>query len=326
MNKKFLIKLLTFLGGIYFFLEFFLPEKIGDFKIGAYHDQISQGMIVIGSMAAGLGIINILFIHGGKVIFQKKGWLNSLALLIGLFSMLFITISDWQEGDKNTNQTKPFIHLSAFSNKIVRENNLSHHNLELLKIEAEKILVETNNKIEELSLTYKENERFIIYKNKYLEKENEVKFLLQNIRFNEDLNIFSKIFIELATNYRELVLINYENSLSKKLYNFLYDGLFVSLGSAMFALLAFYVASAAYRAFRIKTLEAGLMMLAALLVMFGQIPFGIWIWEGFTDVRLWLLEVPNSAAFRAITIGSGVAGLIMAFRMWLSIESESFNE
>jgi hypothetical protein len=42
-------------------------------------------------------------------------------------------------------------------------------------------------------------------------------------------------------------------------------------------------------------------------------------------VRLWLLRVPNSAAFRAIEIGAAIAGLVMAFRMWLSIESQSFS-
>ena len=94
----------------------------------------------------------------------------------------------------------------------------------------------------------------------------------------------------------------------------------------MFALLAFYVASAAYRAFRIRSLESALMMLAAILVMLGQIPFGLWISDDLPLVRLWLLEVPNSAAFRAIAIGSGVAGLIMAFRMWLSLEADKYNE
>ena len=68
------------------------------------------------------------------------------------------------------------------------------------------------------------------------------------------------------------------------------------------------------------------MMAAALVVMLGQIPFGSWIWEGFPDLRLWLLRVPNAAAFRAIKIGAEVAGLIMAFRMWFSIESESFSD
>jgi hypothetical protein len=68
------------------------------------------------------------------------------------------------------------------------------------------------------------------------------------------------------------------------------------------------------------------MMLAALLVMLGQIPFGVWIWSALPDIRLWLLSVPNTAAFRAIGIGAAVAGLVMAFRMWFSLESENFGE
>jgi hypothetical protein len=93
----------------------------------------------------------------------------------------------------------------------------------------------------------------------------------------------------------------------------------------MFSLLAFYMAAAAYRAFRIRSAESALMMGAALLVMLGQIPFGIWVWDRFPEIRLWLLTVPNAAAFRGIAIGAAVAGLVMAFRMWLSIESESFS-
>ncbi|RME58194.1 MAG: hypothetical protein D6780_07130, partial [Candidatus Dadabacteria bacterium] len=109
-------------------------------------------------------------------------------------------------------------------------------------------------------------------------------------------------------------------------YDLLYLGLFVPLGSAMFSLLAVYIAAAAYRAFRIKNVETVLMMTTAVIVMLGQIPFGIWIYKDLPLVRAWLLEVPNSAAFRAIKIGAAVAGLVMALRMWLSIESEGFTK
>ncbi|MBN8550913.1 MAG: hypothetical protein J0M12_16490, partial [Deltaproteobacteria bacterium] len=109
-------------------------------------------------------------------------------------------------------------------------------------------------------------------------------------------------------------------------YDLLYQGFFVSLGAAMFSLLGFYIAAAAYRAFRIKSLESALMMVAAVIVMLGQIPFGLWLWDGFPELRLWLLSVPNSGAFRAIKLGAAVAGLIMAYRMWFSIETESFAE
>ena len=38
------------------------------------------------------------------------------------------------------------------------------------------------------------------------------------------------------------------------------------------------------------------------------------------------MEGPNSAANRAILIGAEIAGLVMAFRMWFSIESDFEGE
>jgi len=113
-------------------------------------------------------------------------------------------------------------------------------------------------------------------------------------------------------------------SVVKGLYKCLFDGLYVALGAAIFSLLAFYIASAAYRAFRVKSAEALLMMIAALLVMIGQIPFGSYISSSFPLVRLWVLQVFSTPAFRAIALGASVAGLAMAMRMWLSLETSAF--
>jgi hypothetical protein len=120
-----------------------------------------------------------------------------------------------------------------------------------------------------------------------------------------------------------------------RLYDVMYNGLFVQLGAAMFSLLGVYIAAAAYRAFRVRTFESALMMSAAVVVMLGQISavflmlnlgtFGEDAYKTLPQVRQWLLEVPNSAAFRAIRLGAGVAGLMLAIRMWLSIESKSFG-
>jgi hypothetical protein len=129
----------------------------------------------------------------------------------------------------------------------------------------------------------------------------------------------------LAGSYAALLRFESEHTLTQRSYNFLYDGLFNSLGSAMFALLGVYIAAAAYRAFRIRTLESALMMVAAVIVMLGQISFGKALYENLPAVRQWLLEVPSSAAFRAIRLGAAVAGLMLAIRMWLSIESRGFS-
>ena len=50
----------------------------------------------------------------------------------------------------------------------------------------------------------------------------------------------------------------------------IYQYLFSPIVSTMFALLAFYVASAAFRAFRAKNVEAVLLLLTALIVLVGQ--------------------------------------------------------
>jgi hypothetical protein len=136
---------------------------------------------------------------------------------------------------------------------------------------------------------------------------------------------------------RKVANLLLKESAANKVYDLMFDGLYTALGSAMFSLLAFYIATAAYRAFRIQSKEAVLLMTAALLVMLGQIPMGVWLVDGLfgwvgidglsiTQIRLWVLKVVNTAAFRGIALGSGIAGLSMAWRVWWSMESSALPE
>ncbi len=98
---------------------------------------------------------------------------------------------------------------------------------------------------------------------------------------------------------------------------------FNPLQATMFSLLAFFMASAAFRAFRARNVEATILLIAAGIVMLGRIPFGESILGGrpylakFTD---WLMDWPNAAAQRGIIIGAALGAASLSLRVITGIE------
>jgi hypothetical protein len=102
-------------------------------------------------------------------------------------------------------------------------------------------------------------------------------------------------------------------------------GIGLALGGSSMGMLAFYLVSAAYRAFRLSNLDAGIMMFSAVIVLLGMVPLGAYITYNFPDkLQLstwarWIMDVPNTAVQRAVLIGA-VAGVFGAgLRQWLGL-------
>jgi len=109
------------------------------------------------------------------------------------------------------------------------------------------------------------------------------------------------------------------------MFYFIYISVLSPIQATMFSLLAFFIASAAYRAFRARSLAATVLLLTAVFVMLGRVPVGSWIHPQLPDFAGWLLNVPNLAAKRAIMIGIGLGASATALKVALGIERSHFG-
>lgn len=103
-------------------------------------------------------------------------------------------------------------------------------------------------------------------------------------------------------------------------YLWIYNYIFQACNATMFSLLAFFIASASFRAFRVRNLEAGLLLGAAVMVMFGRLSMAEAVWGGFLDLAEWTLDFPNNAGKRAILIGIALGAVSTGLRVILGLE------
>jgi peptidoglycan/LPS O-acetylase OafA/YrhL len=119
------------------------------------------------------------------------------------------------------------------------------------------------------------------------------------------------------------------------LFSIFYWNIHYPLASTMYALLAFFVASASYRAFRAKNREATILLIAAFIILLGSTPFGQmltgWLPHSLSifeipNLAVWIMSSPNLAGQRAIMIGIGLGVVSMSLRLILGIERTYLGE
>jgi hypothetical protein len=88
------------------------------------------------------------------------------------------------------------------------------------------------------------------------------------------------------------------------------------LQATIFSLLAFFVASAAYRTFRLRSWESALLVITGVIVLLGQVP----LWRALTTFKEWILGVPNMAGARGILLGVALGTVATGLRVLLGID------
>ena len=110
-----------------------------------------------------------------------------------------------------------------------------------------------------------------------------------------------------------------------------FEFIFTPLNTTMFALLAFFIASAAFRAFRAKNTEATVLLVTAFIVLLGRTSAGVWLtsfippesdWAWLRIERLtdFIGLTFTKAGMRAITIGIALGVVSTSLRILLGVD------
>lgn len=140
-------------------------------------------------------------------------------------------------------------------------------------------------------------------------------------------------FLKLSVDYSFLLpLVNISISVFDKniFSNVIFYNIYNPLSAAMFSLLAFFIASASYRAFRARNLEATLLLLAASIVILGRVPVGDYLFSfvglKVSSISEYITAVINAAAQRAILIAVGIGTIIISLKLLFGIEKSHIGK
>ncbi|HOX26533.1 MAG TPA: hypothetical protein PLL30_08115 [Candidatus Krumholzibacteria bacterium] len=107
-------------------------------------------------------------------------------------------------------------------------------------------------------------------------------------------------------------------------FQIVFDAIYDPLLATLYALLAFFITSAAYRAFRLRSPQAAILLASAFIVLLGRTPLGTWLSDpvppslGFLRLdalSVWIMSVPNLAGQRAVLIGIAVGVTALTLRI-----------
>lgn len=106
----------------------------------------------------------------------------------------------------------------------------------------------------------------------------------------------------------------------------MFENIQVPLQSTIFALLAFFVTSAAFRGFRARNAPSVVLLVTGLIVIIGRVPLGDFLFADVSELVFWIREFPSSAAKSALLVGIGLGSATTSLRVIFGVERTYLGE
>lgn len=260
-------------GAIFFVVEFIVGEAtfVGEeLRLKPIGTELRKSISVMVTMAFGLGIINLFYVHGGNILRRRPDWGYSLAVFL-TFTVVFIALifqfnldrQDRQVQSRAGDALKIYRDAYALDDPVARDDMLAQ-------------LSERDWELVQDFYEYQASYRF-----------------------------------EPGEYYLQYVLN--------------------PLAQTVMGLLGFYITYAAYRAFRLRSTEASIMMVSAAIVIVGSDPIGGWLsvqlnslfgaeWLNLPHLADLDNRVMNSGMQRGLWIGIHIAIIAVSLRILLGLE------
>lgn len=103
-------------------------------------------------------------------------------------------------------------------------------------------------------------------------------------------------------------------------FDFLSRGFMAPGDATIYAVVVFYLTSAAARSFKVKDLSSGLLLITAFAVIMKNAPFSEALFPGFAPYGTWFQDYLGSAASRVFSISAGLGSIVLAIRLLLGKE------
>ncbi len=151
---------------------------------------------------------------------------------------------------------------------------------------------------------------------------NIIRVHVNNIKRDKGKNVYS---IALLVTFAITIITGVFLGQDSSAYKFIFDYINVPTGSAIFSLLAFYIGTAAYRAFRAKNVEAAILLITGCIVMLGRVPLGAKILPVSVPATDWIMSVLNVGGQRGVMIAGAIGFIAVSLRIIIGLERRSYG-